>query len=130
MVVLSCSGWGKYSPGYRHVTRFTSEDTLSPHTIDIYARIPENYKGNTLSLILDITSPDGKLYRDSLYLNVNGVKTKGISDVNGRWRDLYRKYREEVMLEQRGTWIFTLYTSGKNRQLRGTGELGVVIRKM
>lgn len=130
LLILSCSDWGSYSTGYRHITRFTAQDTLSGYAIDLYARLPSGCTEETLPLILEITSPQGDIYRDSLSLPVIKSNIPNISAKSGRWSDMYWKYREGVKFTQNGNWTFALSTGKEYENNSGTGEMGVIIRKM
>jgi hypothetical protein len=130
LLILSCSGWGSFSTGYRHITRFTAEDTLSSYAIDLYARLPAGYSDKMVQLILDITSPEGNIYRDTLSLPVTKSNIPNISAKSGRWSDMYWKYREGVKFAKSGNWTFALSTGEEYGNNSGTGEMGVMIRKM
>lgn len=130
LLILSCSGWGSFSAGHRHITRFTADDTLSSYAIDLYARLPAGYTEEKLPLILEITSPQGDIYRDSLSLPVTKSNIPNISAKSGRWSDMYWRYREGVQFTKSGNWTFALSTHKEYENNSGTGEMGVIIRKM
>lgn len=127
--VISCTGLGKYPAGHRHVTRFNATDTLLLYSIDLYARVPATLKSDVISLIVDITSPEGKRYRDTLSLPVPGTAVHGISSKSGRWSDLKWRYRDGVNFSQTGNWSFAVVLNDKEEDSPGTGEMGVIIRK-
>lgn len=130
LLLLSCTGLGSFSMGHRHITRFSAQDSLSSYSIDLYARLPAGYTEEKLPLILEITSPQGDLYRDSLSLPVTKSNIPNISAKSGRWCDMYWRYREGVKFSKSGNWTFVLSTGKEYENNSGTGEMGVIIRKM
>lgn len=127
---LSCKGWGEYSPGFRHLTKFNSQDSISKYDIEIFARIPDSFEQEDLPIILTIERPDGTRYADTLSLPVrmDMIPYQGLR--TGRWTDMKWGYRTGVKLEQAGSWRFYINNNLSYTEIGCSGAMGVIITKL
>ncbi|MEN6618103.1 MAG: hypothetical protein ABFC28_01165 [Rikenellaceae bacterium] len=105
-------------------------DTVSEYRIYFYTRILDGFKGESLPMILTITSPDGRRFRDTIsfplaeegnYGNVEEVRS-------GIWRDLRWLYRDGVVFPKSGLWVFSVKQASSDN-LQKIRDMGVTIKE-
>ncbi len=129
-LILACSQVGLFPVTHRHKTKFLAEDTLSFYSIDIYARIPDTYKGENLFVILDIILPEEGRYSDTLTLPVRMDRIPYLGVDNGRWRDMKWNYRNNIKFTRPGVWRFYIRRDTSKPDSCATGAIGLLIKKM
>jgi hypothetical protein len=99
-----------YEPSAQWV-KFNCRNTQKSFNIDFLLRISATYKDETLPVMLEILSPSGIRYKDTLKIPVKQQDGDSLTTVvrSGVWRDILWHYRKNVRFPLTGRWLFTIY---------------------
>lgn len=97
-------------------------DSLSYYHIDLTGRLRNTYHYDSLSIILQVSAPDGASFCDTVSL--------GLIHANDRiWEDFRFGYCSKVTFSQKGIWRFELRHNMDRDLLKGISAIGVSIQK-
>ncbi len=95
------------------------QDTNKVYNVDLFARLPYGVPAADIEMIIEIVTPRGKRYRDTIVLPVTEGKEIN-NTMSGVWRDISWPYRKGVRLNSEGDWIFnTMIRESAKRSEKG-----------
>ena len=126
IIVASCNG-RDVSDG-QFTTSYKIGDSVSLYDLGIFARLNGAPGMDRLSLRVEVITPSGKSYIDtlSLLLSETDIVEKMVRE--RKWTDILWYYRSGVSFPYSGKWQFVIEQTGVvgNSNLR---DAGVVVRK-
>ncbi len=109
VILCSCSN-GKPEPDVQWF-RLINRNAGKTYNIDFTLRVSRAYKGKELPLRLEILSPTGKRYSDTLRIPVkDNTHNHSVNIISsGIWNDIIWHYRKDASFPETGKWLFTVY---------------------
>ncbi|MEA5005629.1 MAG: hypothetical protein VB022_04360 [Rikenellaceae bacterium] len=108
--LLSSCSTGKPEPNVQWF-RLINRNIEKTYNIDFTLRVSRAYKGSELPLRLEILSPEGKRYADTLRIPVKRNTHNHYINIisSGVWNDIIWHYRKNVAFPETGKWLFAVY---------------------
>lgn len=117
---IAKEGWPKQ---YALICEVQIEDTISLFHIDITGRIRNTYLLDSLSLIVEVTSPLGCSFCDTLSFGLTNTR-------NRLWEEFRFPYCSDVCFSETGRWQFTFRHNMEDEVIEGVMSAGVYIRRL
>ncbi len=98
-------------------------DTISPTQLDLCLQIAKYNQQSCeyIPMIIDIESPLGQKYTDTLQLPLQVLREKGIYDSHNGYTTLQIPYRKNVITRVPGEWFFTFIPVSPNMAITRIG---------
>jgi hypothetical protein len=110
--------------------RLINRNVGKTYNIDFSLRVSRAYKGHELPLRLEILSPEGKRYVDTLRIPVNRETHNHTVSIipSGVWNDIIWHYRKDVSFPEMGKWLFAVHYIDPEKKKGKVEELEMRIK--
>lgn len=104
-------------------------DTLTPYNVYVNIRNSGNYQFSNIYMFIDVTFPDGNVYRDTLEGQLADASGQWLGSGLGDIWDNKLPYKQSVRFPKSGKYIFEIEQAMRTDQLEDILDAGLRIEK-
>jgi len=116
---LPATGWEQEAPV--HIL-YTAADSLQYYCVGIEGRLLHSYFPDKLSIELQVTTPSGAYFRDTLSCPLRPSSDRP-------WTDFRMPYYRKIRFSETGEWRFSIKQNMNVATIMGIMSIGVYIEK-